>query len=83
MILNQNTTFILKLIRNNNTVPVILADNKGRILQSKNLDPQQDTISFLTDEIKDEFSVYDPIIVQYLPNQKNYLYYKDSRFLLN
>jgi len=74
--------FYLEVIRNNNTVPVILADNKGRILQSKNLDPQQDTISFLTDEIKDEFSVYDPIIVQYLPNQKNYLYYKDSRFFV-
>jgi len=75
-------SFYLEVIKSNNTVPVILADDEGRILQSKNLESEQDTITFLAGEIKDEFSVYKPIKVQYLPNQKNYLYYKDSRFFI-
>ncbi|MBC8321526.1 MAG: HAMP domain-containing histidine kinase [Bacteroidetes bacterium] len=73
-------TFYLEVISNNNTVPVILADYSGRIIESKNLGPEQDTIKYLRGKIKEDFSVYKPITVQYLPNRKHYLYYKDSRF---
>ena len=75
--------FFLEVIKSNNTVPVILADNEGRILQSKNLEPEQDTITYLTGDIKDEFSIYEPILVQYLPNQKTFFIIKTPAFLLS
>ncbi len=71
--------FYLEIIRNNTTIPIILTDSRGRVIDSKNLDHNQDTISELTGSIKREFTTYKPIVVQYL-NRKQYLYYKDSQF---
>jgi len=72
--------FYLDIIRDNNTIPIIITDDKGWILDSKNLDFKLDTILRLTGKIKEEFTVYEPIVYQYLPNHNRYLYYKDSRF---
>lgn len=72
-------TFYLEIISDNNTIPIVLTDNKGWIIDSRNLDAEQDTILRLSGKIKEEFTVYNPITVQ-LPNRKNYLYYRDSRF---
>lgn len=81
-LLNDNNsgdlTFYLDIIHNNNTIPVILTDEKGKILSSKNLREGQDTVQYLRGELKKEFSVYDPIVVEYLEGKKNYLYYKNS-----
>lgn len=71
--------FYLEIIKNNNTIPIILTDNNGKIVYRINLDPAQDTVKYLKGKIREEFSVYNPITVQYL-NRKQYLYYKDSRF---
>lgn len=73
-------TFFLEVIRNNNTVPVILTNNRGEILYTKNLEEKYDSLKFLVGKAKEDFSLYDPITVQYLPSRKHYLYYKDSRF---
>lgn len=72
-------TFYLEVISDNNTIPIVLTDNKGWVIDSRNLDTEQDTMLRLSGKIKEEFTVYDPITVQ-LPSRKNYLYYKDSRF---
>jgi two-component sensor histidine kinase len=71
-------TFFLEIIHNNNTIPVILTDEHGKIISSKNLKKGQDTIEFLEGPLKEEFSVYAPIIVEYIQGKKNYLYYKNS-----
>ena len=71
-------TFFLDIIHNNNTIPVILTDENGKILSSKNLKEGQDTIQYLKGDLKKEFSVYEPIVVEYLEGKKNYLYYKNS-----
>ena len=71
--------FYLDIISNNNTIPIILTDYKGMVIDYKNLDNNQDTITKLTGNIKKEFTSYKPIVVQYL-NRKQYLYYKDSQF---
>ncbi|RLD35151.1 MAG: hypothetical protein DRI72_01105 [Bacteroidetes bacterium] len=75
-------TFYIDIIKENNTIPVILTDENGRILSTKNLDASLDTLTFLTGKIKDDFSLYDPIEVPYTPTRKNYLYYKDSKFFM-
>ncbi len=72
-------TFYLEIISDNNTIPIVLTDNKGWIIDSRNLDTKQDTMLRLSGSVKEEFTVYNPITVQ-LPNRKNYLYYRDSRF---
>ncbi|NQU33742.1 MAG: HAMP domain-containing histidine kinase [Bacteroidetes bacterium] len=72
--------FFLDIIRDNNTIPLIITDDKGWILDSKNLDFKLDTVLRLSGKIKAEFTVYEPIVYQYLPNRNRYLYYKDSRF---
>lgn len=74
--------FYLDIIRENSTIPIIITDDKGWILDSKNIDFNTDKILRLSGEIKEEFTVYDPITVQYLPNRKHYLYYKDSYFFI-
>jgi len=72
--------FFLDIIRNNTTIPVILTNKSGEILYTKNLEVKYDTLDFLVGNAKKEFTLYDPIIVEYLPNKKHYLYYDDSRF---
>ncbi len=83
-VLNDNSvsdlTFYIDIIKENNTIPVILTDENRKILNTKNLDASQDTLEFLRGKIKDEFSLYNPIEVPYTPTRKNYLYYKDSKF---
>lgn len=72
--------FFLDVIRNNNTIPVILTSNTGAIIYTKNLEEKYDTLTYLKDSALEDFSLYNPIVVQYLPTRKHYLYYKDSRF---
>ncbi len=77
---SQDLTFYLDIIANNKSIPVILTDEKGKILNYVNLDLPSDTITYLKGDLLNEFSVYDPIDVPYTPNRKNYLYYQDSKF---
>ena len=76
----QDLTFYLEIIANNNTIPVIQTDDKGNILTIKNLDFGGDPPKKLDGNLLEEFSVYPPIEVAFSPSQKNYLYYQDSRF---
>jgi len=76
----SDLTFYLDIISNNNTIPVILTDEKGKILNTKNLEADDDTLSYLTGKLQDDFSLYDPIEVPYTQTRRNYLYYKDSKF---
>lgn len=76
----SDLTFYLDIISNNNTIPVILTNEKGEILNTKNLEADQDTLTRLTGKLQDDFSLYDPIEVPYTKTRRNYLYYKDSKF---
>jgi signal transduction histidine kinase len=77
---DQDLTFYLDIIHNNTTIPIIYTDEEGNVLSSKNLDFPWDTITRLEGLRLDEFTVYQPIEVNYSPPRKNYLYYQDSRF---
>jgi len=57
----SDLTFYLDIISNNNTIPVILTNEKGEILNTKNLEANDDTLSYLTRKLQDDFSLYDPI----------------------
>ncbi len=77
---SQDLTFYLDIIHNNNTIPVVLTDENGKILNARNLDFPFDTLTYMNGELLNKFSVYDPIEVPYAPNRKNYLFYQDSKF---
>ncbi len=70
-------TFPLKIISENRTIPVIQTDKDGYITSYRNVE-LPDSIKKLEGELKNEFTVYPPVIVRYLGNNKIYLYYKDS-----
>jgi len=72
-------TFYVDIIRSNNTIPVILTDETGKIINAKNVDFNKDTVTYLSGKLLNEFSVFQPIEAKYYQNRKNYLYYKESR----
>ena len=74
---NEDLNFFLSIIGENTTIPVIVTDEKGRIMTSRNTN-LPDTLKVLKGELLREFSVYPPIVVNYIYNSKLYLYYKDS-----
>lgn len=73
-------TFVLKVVSDNTTVPVILADEKGNPLTSRNLDPQKENDkNYLREQIQEMRAVQEPIEIVVYRDKKNYLYYKDSK----
>lgn len=73
-------TFIFELIRSNETVPVILTDENGKIETFKNLDPSRskDTV-YLISELNAMKKLNPPTKISFNNNKTNYLYYKDSK----
>ncbi len=73
-------SFALRVLQDNNTVPVIIVTNEGKIGGKRNLDSllEKDTV-YLRQQLDEMKSLYPPIEIQYAPGKKNYIYYKDSR----
>ncbi len=78
----KDYTFILEVIKNNETVPVILTDKEGQIISSRNLDPnrENDTI-YLSKQLDKMKKANDPIEITLLDGNKNFIYYKESILL--
>jgi len=73
-------TFVLEVIKNNSTIPVIIADEKGSYLLSKNIDSARAGDSaYLEKQMDTMRAQHTPIEIEILPGKKNYLYYRDSR----
>lgn len=73
-------SFVLKVLQDNTTVPVILTDDQFNVTASRNLDS---TIANNSDSLKKELErmrqIYQPVVIDYYKGKKNYLFYKDSR----
>ena len=79
--INTDLNFYTNIIQNNTTIPVIITDKKGNITNARNVNFSLDTVKRLEGALLKEFSVYPPIVSNYLPPDPNmvlYLYYKDS-----
>jgi len=75
---NDDLTFLTKIISENTTIPVILTDEKGNIVMTRNVTFNLDTVPRFEGKIKTEFSAYPPIVQRYYGNNMIFLYYKDS-----
>ncbi len=76
--------FLLGIIKDNETIPVILVDDEGNINASRNLDTaREDDKTYLEHELEEMKQQHEPIKILYdEANQKyNYLYYKNSLIL--
>ncbi len=78
----EDLTFYLEIISNNKTIPCIITDEKGKINGAVNVDFNTDTVPFLTGKLKEDFSVYKPIAVNYYKNKWMFLYYKESNLYI-
>ncbi len=76
--LTDDLTFYSRIIEENTTIPVILTDINDSIILTRNVNFDRNTIKILKGKLKQEFTVYPPIIVSSFGNT-NYLYYEDSR----
>ena len=76
---SENLSFYLEIVSKNKTIPIVLTDSKGRILETNNVDFNPDTVEYLRGSLRNEFTVYSPIVVRYYEGKYNNLYYKDSR----
>lgn len=74
---SDELNFLLDIISENTSIPVIQTDKDGNIQSSKNVS-LPDTMKHLAGSLKKDFSVYPPIVVNYFKNEKIILYYKDS-----
>jgi hypothetical protein len=72
--------FVLKVLQDNTTVPVILTDDKDNITASRNLDS---AIEHNSEALKNELvkmkALYEPVVIDVYRGKKNFLYHKDSR----
>jgi predicted RNA-binding protein with PIN domain len=75
---SRDLTYYLNIIRNNTTIPLVLTDTNGNIISSVNVNFNQDKIKMLEGTLKNEFSIFDPIMINYSPTNQNILYYKES-----
>ena len=72
--------FVLKVVSDNTTVPVILADDKGTPITSRNFDNEKENDkAYLKAQMEEMRAVQEPIAINIYKGQKNYLYYKDSK----
>lgn len=79
---DQDFSFILQVIRNNNTVPVILVDENGNINATRNLDTAKvKDDKYLQKQLDIMKEEHEPIIITLPQGHKNYIYYKDSTIL--
>ncbi len=76
----SDITFVLKVLQDNTTVPVILTDDKNNVTASRNLDSAiENNKEALKLELNIMKALYEPVEIDVYRGQKNYLYYKDSR----
>ena len=78
----QNVGFLFSIIDNNNTVPVILADELNNIISSKNFNPEKlKDPKYLDKTLQKIKEVREPIVIDLGDNHFNLIYYKDSIIL--
>lgn len=77
-------TFLLDIIKDNESIPVILVDDKGEIIAHRNLDStkstQKEYLQLQLGLMKEEHESI-PILYDEANNRFNYLYYKNSIIL--
>ena len=67
-----------KIITGNTTIPVIMTKDNDSIIHARNVDDSISRYDVLESDLKKEFTVYNPIRIEYLPGEFQILYFKES-----
>ena len=67
-----------KIIKGNHTIPVIMTKDNDSIIHARNIDDSVYLYDVLEGDLKKEFTVYNPIRIEYLPGEFQILYFKES-----
>ena len=75
-----------EIVESNTSIPVVLADEQGRPISSKNIDiprkaSDKEIMNLLSRKIEKMRKEHTPLTYEYAPGKKNYVYYESS-FLL-
>ncbi|MEI6576622.1 MAG: HAMP domain-containing sensor histidine kinase [Bacteroidota bacterium] len=68
-----------EIVSDNTTIPVIMTDEKDNILASRNVTLESGQNTVLQGDLKKTFSIYPPIIIEFLPRQTRRFYYSESK----
>lgn len=81
---NVNLALITSILEKNKTIPIILMDNKGEIINDANIKytPNRKKM-VLQKELKKMKDSNEPILIDLGADQKQYLYYRESYLLRN
>ncbi|WP_139957711.1 sensor histidine kinase [Flavicella sediminum] len=80
--LDQDLSLEMKIIGSNDDIPMIVTDEKGKILMHRNLDSIKATDSaYLKNELELMRAQNKPIVVNYLKDKQNNIHYRDSNLL--
>lgn len=78
---SEDVSFYFDIIKDNETIPIIIVDENEKILSFRNIDTTGKNIEeSLRNELKEMKKYYHPIEIN-LSSQKQYVYYKDSLLL--
>ncbi len=79
---SQDIEFIFKVIENNETIPVIVTDEEGKMVFYRNIDSSivEDSVK-LREEILEMAESHEPIEIQVTSDIKQYVFYKESILL--
>ena len=75
---DENTAIYLEILHNNISIPLILTDEKGNIVSSNNLPPDQQGKTVFDAELKHAYSKFPPIKIEPGYGIVQYLYYNES-----
>lgn len=79
----QEVAFASTIVTQNTTIPLIMTDEDGTIIDSKNIDTTQSRNSgkLLASKLAEFKSIHRPIVAQY-GNRRSYIYYGESYLLI-
>lgn len=80
--LDEDISFVFEVINHNNTIPVILTDDLGKILYHKNFPSKKvEKEGYLNRQLLLMKASSEPIVFEYADGKENRIYYKDSIIL--
>ena len=80
--LDEDISFVFEVINHNNTIPVILTDDQGKILYHKNFPAKKVAKQgYLKKQLLLMKEGSEPIVFEYADGKENRIYYKDSIIL--
>ena len=78
---DNNYSFIIDIIQNNESIPLIVLDEMGKVVTSRNVINDGESLSKLEAPLEQMKLHYAPIEIKLTGDKKNYIYYDDSIWL--